>query len=243
MAACKWAGSAPEHLLKHAAEDVLRPCAAATPCGAPCPGLLTSARTSLSHLSTSWLARPCSGPARPVMPAVKDRYGSDRAEPTCGQVAGSKRGVGGQVGRQRGARWGLQRAGPRRCKGGGGCERQVQAPGATGRLAQAAGAREQQPGRGAARQSPSGRGTPGGWRARRRCRPRGRRGWSAGGRRSRGVEGAGGVGGAALAGRRRPQVVGAGSTAATRAVLLDTLGTLGTPTWYRRIISRQPSSL
>jgi hypothetical protein len=30
-------------------------------------------RTSSSQRSTSWLAKPCSGPARPVMPAVKDR--------------------------------------------------------------------------------------------------------------------------------------------------------------------------
>ena len=39
--------------------------------------------TSKSQRSTSWLARPCRGPARPFRPAEKEKYGSESALPTC----------------------------------------------------------------------------------------------------------------------------------------------------------------
>uniref|UniRef100_A0A2M4DLT6 Putative secreted protein n=1 Tax=Anopheles darlingi TaxID=43151 RepID=A0A2M4DLT6_ANODA len=42
----------------------------------------SSLRSFCSHTNTSWLARPCSGPARPFIPAANDRYGSLSADPT-----------------------------------------------------------------------------------------------------------------------------------------------------------------
>src|SRR5579859_7160268 len=42
----------------------------------------TSSFICIIHLNTSWLARPCSGPARPFNPAARDNIGLDKAEPT-----------------------------------------------------------------------------------------------------------------------------------------------------------------
>lgn len=48
--------------------------------------ILLALQNNQMFQSLTWLAKPCSGPARPFKPAAKDRYGSDSALPTRWQV-------------------------------------------------------------------------------------------------------------------------------------------------------------